>query len=76
MILTEVTEGGPTCIRDDCSYIYDQTMSTAVYYPSMVNKQGENINPNQNLITKQVRCLSCGKSWTEKWQNGIRIDFQ
>ena len=72
--LAEFQDGGPTCMRDDCMITHNGPGSTTLgYYAPVYNKQGENVNPDMNITTIPMRCLSCGKAWTERWQNGIRI---
>lgn len=60
--LAEFVEGGSGCIRDDCDVRADR--------PSTIEMK---INSREPIITKHNRCLSCGKSWTERYQNDIRI---
>ena len=73
-LLAEFIDGGPGCARDDCMITENGPSSTtAAYYPPVFDKMGENVNPNINITNHPRRCLSCGKSWTEEWQNGIRI---
>ena len=59
-LLAEYIDGGPGCIRDDCVLI--ETVGKS-FFNSDVTVHAE--------ITK--RCTSCGKSWTERYQSGIRI---
>lgn len=71
--LAEFVDGGDGCSRDDCLITENgPSMTTCVYYPPVYNKQGVNVNPDMNVTRHQRRCLSCGKTWTEGWQNGIR----
>lgn len=57
-------------MRDDCMITENglRASTTPAY-----GEQGNNINPEMNVSTRPVRCLSCGKTWTERWQNGVRI---
>ncbi len=72
--LSEYTDGGPGCMRDDCMIQENgPSTTTSMFYPSTYNKQGVNLNPDMNITTNNKRCLSCGKSWSERWQNGIKI---
>ncbi len=72
--LAEYTDGGPGCIRDDCKITINGAPTfTAAYCPPIWDKNGNNINPDMNIMHRPVRCVSCGKSWTETWQNGVRI---
>ena len=73
-LLAEYVDGGPGCVRDDCMITENgPSMITSAYYPPVYDKQGNNTNPDMNITTQQRRCLSCGKTWTEKYQNGARI---
>jgi hypothetical protein len=59
-LLSEYVDGGPGCIRDDCDL-----------RESFNNVQ---LDSNVSMIEEKVRrCVSCGKSWTEKYQNGAKI---
>ena len=71
--LAEFTDGGPGCSRDDCMIMDGGGTSTCAYYPPIINAQGVNVNPDMNIRTYNRRCNSCGKSWTEQWQNGTKI---
>lgn len=72
--LAEYVDGGPGCARDDCRLIENgPSTTTAAYNPPMWDKHGNNLNSDMNTTTRPVRCLSCGKSWMEQWQNGIQI---
>jgi hypothetical protein len=59
-LLAEYVDGGPGCVRDDCDLreSFDKVQLDSDI--SMINE-------------KVKRCVSCGKSWTEKYQNGARI---
>jgi hypothetical protein len=57
-LLAEYIDGGPGCIRDDCDL------------RETFNKV--QLDSNVSTIEEKVRrCLSCGKSWTERYQSGI-----
>jgi hypothetical protein len=52
-------DGGPGCMRDDCMHNF----SPAIH------------NVETDIVRQDIRCLSCGKSWTEEYKKGddIRI---
>jgi hypothetical protein len=59
-LLAEYVDGGPGCVRDDCDLreSFDKVQ----------------LDSDISMINEKVRrCVSCGKSWTEKYQNGARI---
>jgi hypothetical protein len=59
-LLAEYVDGGPGCFRDDCT-------KTESFKKSLLNS-------DQSMFEeKTIRCLSCGKSWMEKYLNGARI---
>ena len=62
MTLTLV-DGGAGCMRDDCRITVQSSYQTAAYYPPVYDKDGANLNPDQNTSYEDIRCLSCGKSW-------------
>jgi hypothetical protein len=72
-LLAEFVDGGPGCSRDDCMVTESGGNTTLAYYPPIINAQGVNVNPDKNKTHYDKRCLSCGKSWTETWQNGTRL---
>lgn len=72
--ISEFVDGGPGCSRDDCMIQGEGGSTTCTYYPPIINAQGVNVNPDMNITSYHKRCLSCGKSWTERWQNGTRLD--
>jgi hypothetical protein len=71
--LAEFVDGGPGCCRDDCMITSTSSVTTAAYYPPVTTKDGLIANPDMNITTTNQRCLSCGKKWTEQWQNGTKI---
>lgn len=71
--ISEFVDGGPGCMRDDCRVQELGGASTTTYFPPVFNASGENINPDMNSKYYNKRCLSCGKGWTERWQNGTRV---
>lgn len=59
-LLAEYVDGGPGCIRDDCDIRESFEKSL--------------LNSDQNVLEERTkRCLSCGKTWMEKYQDGIKI---
>lgn len=72
--LAEFIDGGPGCSRDDCEVQVVNGEVTMAYYPPTFDSLGRNINPDKNITTTSKRCKSCGRSWTERWQNGQRLD--
>ena len=72
--LTEFIDGGPGCMRDDCNVSLISGQVTMAYYPPTFDSLGRNNNPDMNVSTNTKHCLSCGKQWSERWQNGQRID--
>jgi len=59
-LLAEYVDGGPGCVRDDCDL------------RESFNKV--QLDSSISMIEEKVRrCVSCGKSWTERYQNGARI---
>ena len=59
-LLAEYVDGGPGCIRDDCDVRESFNKSL--------------LNSDQSMLEEKTkRCLSCGKTWMEKYQDGIKI---
>ena len=58
-LLAEYIDGGPGCIRDDCD-VRVESVGLKV------------LNSDINLNEEKVnRCLSCGKTWTDTFKNGL-----
>ena len=59
-LLAEYVDGGPGCVRDDCDV--RETFKKSL------------LNSDQNVLEERTkRCLSCGKTWMERYQDGTRI---
>jgi len=59
-LLAEYVDGGPGCVRDDCQLAETFSRSLLTSDPGVLEE-------------KTKRCISCGKTWMEKYQNGARI---
>lgn len=59
-LLAEYVDGGPGCVRDDCDV--RETFKKSL------------LNSDHNVLEERTkRCLSCGKTWMERYQDGIKI---
>lgn len=59
-LLAEYVDGGPGCIRDDC--IIGESFKKSL------------LNSDRNVLEERTkRCLSCGKTWMERYQDGVKI---
>ena len=56
----------PECPREDCTFSHSGGTSTLVAYIPVYDKNGVNINPDANIKTFKVNCISCGKMWVGK----------
>jgi len=54
----------PQCPRDDCRFIESLGSTTLAYYPPIYDKNGVNTNPDMNITTSALECLTCGKRWS------------
>ena len=54
----------PECPRDDCRFIDCGGTSTLAYYAPIYDKNGVNVNPDRNITTSVLVCLTCGKRWS------------
>ena len=68
--MTNIT---PQCPREYCRFIQSPGSSTAAYYPPIYDKNGVNTNPDKNITTSALECLTCGKRWKCKTQLGETI---
>ena len=39
-------------------------MTTCMYYPPVYDKHGNNTNPDGNITSGALSCLTCGKKWS------------
>ena len=55
----------PECAECDkaCMIQFTEGMTSAMYYPPIYNKFGENMNPDGNSTTGQCMCTTCMKHW-------------
>lgn len=57
----------PFCDRNDCRVEGAGTgRMTTAYYAPVHDKEGVNLNPDRNTLTMNLRCLTCGKTWTQE----------
>ena len=61
-----------SCEKDCKFQIYGGT-TTDAYYPPIYDKDGNNTNPDGNVVTQKVECLNCKKEWTACTQYGKTI---
>lgn len=40
------------------------SMTTCVYYPPVYDKHGNNTNPDGNITSGSLNCITCGKTWS------------
>lgn len=64
----------PTC-ENDCRFHYGMSMTTAMYFPPVYDKHGNNLNPDGNYTSSTVKCATCSKEWTSSTQHG-KTDFK
>ena len=63
-----MTNPNPECPREDCRILNHGGSTTLAYYPPIYDKNGVNINPDKNITTSILECLTCGKMWKCKTQ--------
>ena len=61
----------PECPRDNCKYLQGGGQSTYAYYFPIYDKNGVNINPDRNITTSTLKCLTCNKMWKSTSQLGL-----
>lgn len=52
----------PSC-TNECRFTLGVSITTAMYYPPVYDKHGNNLNPDMNTTTCDVSCSVCGRSW-------------
>jgi len=68
-----MTKPTPQCPRDDCKFINRSSYTTSAYYPPIYDKNGVNTNPDMNITTSALECLTCGKRWSGISQLGETV---
>ena len=63
----------PKCPSEDCMFNFGVSITTAMYYHPVYDKHGNNINPDGNITSGEVRCSTCNKSWTYSTQYGATV---
>lgn len=57
----------PTCDKE-CRFSHGMTITTAMYFTPVYDKHGNNVNPDGNITSGEVKCLTCNKSWMSSTQ--------
>lgn len=74
----------PFCDKD-CRFMYSGGSTTRMYFDPIYDKNGVNINPDGNITTSTVKCITCNTSWHAHTQYGkttftgtskLNADFQ
>lgn len=52
----------PTC-QNDCRFHPGMSMTTAMYFPPVYDKNGNNVNPDGNITSGSINCSVCNKKW-------------
>lgn len=63
----KVKNPNPTCEKD-CRFSYGLSMTTAMYFPPVYDKHGNNINPDGNITSGSVSCSVCNRQWSYSTQ--------
>ena len=59
----------PAC-ENECRFTHGNTTSTSAYFAPVYDKHGNNLNPDGNIASSSVSCLTCGKKWHSTTQYG------
>ena len=59
----------PNCEKD-CRFQHGMSMTTAMYFPPVYDKQGNNLNPDGNTTSCDVTCSTCNKKWNSSTRFG------
>lgn len=55
---------------DKCRIQKSFSTTTMVYYPPIYDGHGNNLNPDRNTTTTEMKCWACGKEWVERSGGG------
>lgn len=59
----------PTC-ELDCRFTEGVKSRTCAYYQPIYDKHGNNTNPDLNITSYSMGCLTCGMEWIVNEKNG------
>jgi len=54
----------------ECRFIEGMSMTTAMYFTPVYDKNGVNVNPDGNITSSTVSCVTCHKKWKTSTQYG------
>lgn len=54
----------------ECKFIPGVSMTTAMYFTPVYDKNGVNINPDGNITSSTISCVTCHKKWKTSTQYG------
>ena len=57
----------PTC-QNECRFQPGMSMTTAMYFPPVYDKHGNNVNPDGNITSGIIACSVCNKQWSYSTQ--------
>lgn len=70
----------PVC---DCPYCKKPTkqkigfaMTTSLYYPPIIDTEGNNVNPDGNITTETRHCIECNREFQVRAQYGQIIEIE
>jgi len=49
----------PNCKKPTRRQLIDSS-ATCAYYPPVYDEEGNNVNPDRNIITNKYQCIACG----------------
>jgi hypothetical protein len=61
----------PKCQSEDCRFQFGLSTTTCMYFPPVYDKNGNNVNPDGNITSGEVRCSTCLKTWYYSTQYDI-----
>lgn len=65
-MFTELSKG---CDKN-CRFIQGVSMTTAMYFTPIYDKNGVNTNPDGNITSSKVSCVTCHRKWHTSTQYG------
>jgi hypothetical protein len=54
----------PNCPKSDCLFQeVGPSMTTSMYYAPIYDKHGNNVNPDGNITSGTIKCITCNQEW-------------
>lgn len=64
-----INNPNPNCDKE-CRFSEGISSTTAMYFPPVYDKHGNNLNPDGNITSSMISCGVCGRRWNRSSSYG------